>query len=52
VWAELDTDFYAPIEREVLQIADGRVRATYGEDSCRGRARKRATREWAVDQAK
>ncbi len=49
VWGDLQAvAFYEPMDAVALRIDGDKVRARYGADTCRARAKQRTTQEWAV----
>jgi hypothetical protein len=49
VWGDLQAvAFYEAMDAVALQFDGGKLRASYGADTCRARAKQRTTQEWAV----
>jgi hypothetical protein len=47
-WGDDNTGSWEPMDADIIVFDAGKVRATYGADTCRARATKRTTQEWPL----
>jgi hypothetical protein len=52
VWGDDTTGRFTPMDPGIIEIAEDRLKVSYGADTCAARSATRTTKEWPLDPAK